>query len=433
MQGNTKNYLDSIAGDLPPEIISEDTYSQIYKMAASFSDFAASEYIMETHLNTEAAEADFSFRVLAEEKRCLSNGVKKEAFLSLAADEIWTRIINFIDLWSGNIGDIWFEMDSGEYGKTIPRPCFFFNASQIKKGPDVDEKLLFDTLELLVDHEQLQLLWPKLQGVIYQLPSEAGLFQVGVMMARNSDRVRVFTAELSREQTINYLSAIGWKGSFDRLEELFQLVHSYSDGQYILDFDVSSEGISEKIGINFGLERKETLADFLDKLMDHQLCKDLKKTGVLAWSGSKGSFLGQDYGYTALIKDLSHFKIGCSPDEGLKAKAYLRVAGIYMKDLFKAQASIQIQLVQDENKREPPRYKEMQDVFKEIAKKSMLDKEYRALCLRDSKAAIQKIVNFDAALPDNIVFLEEDGDGFDRDAVAYILPPFLKPSWLTSK
>ncbi len=83
-------------------------------------------------------------------------------------------------------------------------------------------------------------------------------------------------------------------------------------------------------------------------------------------------------------------------------------------------------------KRVQPGYKEMQAVFKEIAKKAMLDKEYRELCLRDSKAAIAKIAKFDMAIPHNIIFLEEDGDGFDWDSIAYILPPFLKPSWLTS-
>lgn len=89
-------------------------------------------------------------------------------------------------------------------------------------------------------------------------------------------------------------------------------------------------------------------------------------------------------------------------------------------------------ILQMELKREQPGYKEMQALFKEIAKRAMLDKEYRELCLRDSKAAITKIAKCDMAIPHNIVFLEEDGEGFDRDSIAYILPPFLKPSWLTS-
>jgi hypothetical protein len=80
-----------------------------------------------------------------------------------------------------------------------------------------------------------------------------------------------------------------------------------------------------------------------------------------------------------------------------------------------------------------PGFKEMQDIFKEIARKSMLDKEFRELCLKDSQAALQKAARLDTVIPDNIIFLEEDGEGLDRNGIAYILPPFLKPSWLTSK
>lgn len=89
-------------------------------------------------------------------------------------------------------------------------------------------------------------------------------------------------------------------------------------------------------------------------------------------------------------------------------------------------------IMQAKIKREQPGYNEMQAVFKEIAKRAMLDKEYRELCLRDSKAAIAIIAKCDMAIPHNTIFLEEDGDGVDSDAIAYILPPFLKASWLAS-
>ncbi|NLB51696.1 MAG: hypothetical protein GX808_02005 [Syntrophomonadaceae bacterium] len=434
MNGNIKNYLDGIAGNLPPEIISAESYCQIYKMADLFSDFAASEYIMETHLNTKDAEVDFSFRVLAEEeKSCLNCGLKTDRCLPLVADYNWSRVVEFVNFWSSPIDDIWFEIDNDEYERKIPQPCFFFNASKLEKGADVDEQLLFNALKKLLDIGQLESLWPNIHKAIFQLPDEVGLFQVGVMLARSNDRVRIFTAELTREQTVKYLSDIGWTGPFSELEGLFQLLHSYSDSQYILDFDVSQQGISEKIGINFGLGKKQDLSAFLDNLVEKHLCTAAKRSGVLAWSGSKGSFLGPDYGYSALLKDISHFKIGYSPEEGLKAKAYLRIAGVYMKELFKGHASTQLSAVQSAARLKQLGYKEIQDIFKEIAKKSMLDQEYRELCLEDSQAAIRRIVNRDAAIPDNIIFLEEDGERLDNGNVAYILPPFLKKSWLLSK
>lgn len=431
LNGNIKNYLDSMAGNLPPEIVAEATYRQIYRIAVLFSDFAASEYIMETHLNTEAAEVDFSFRVLTQEQACLISGLQNN-FSILAAEETWRKIAGFVNFWPSAIDDIWFEMDYGRYETPIPQPCFFFNASQIKKGTEVQEQILFNALKQLLDLEQLEWLWPNLEGVIRQLPPEAGLFQVGVMLARNNDRVRIFTAELTREQVMEYLAAIGWPGPFARLMELFELVHPLSDGQYIVDFDVTRKGVSEKIGINFGLQTQKMLPYFLEKLVAHRLCTDTKRKGVLAWPGSQGSFLGPDYGYTALIKNISHFKIGCSAQEGLQAKAYLRVEGIYLKELFKLKPSRPLPEVQPESQRQQPCYKEMQNIFKQIAQRSMLDQEFRELCLKDGQAAVQAVSGNNKAIPD-ILFVEEDQKKPAGNALVYVLPPFLKPSWLTSK
>lgn len=338
MQGNIQYYLDTMADVLPPVIVSAETLSQINKMGSSFSDFAASEYIMETNLNAEAAEVDFSFRILTREKAALISGLNNDAFSILATDETWGRIIAFVNAWPEEVSDIWLEMDYAEYENIIPLPCFFFNAMQIKEDTTVNEKLLLSLLKQLLDSKQLQQLWPHLREVIHKLPSTVGLFQAGVMLARNRDRVRIFTAELTDEQTREYMSNIGW-GPLPQLEELFKLIKPYSDGQYILDFDIGANGISEKIGINFGLATKDMLPDFLSNLVEHHLCTDIKRKGVLAWPNSRGSYLGPDYGYSALLMDISHFKVNWSPAEGIKVKAYLQAVGIYLKEMFKARAT----------------------------------------------------------------------------------------------
>lgn len=82
------------------------------------------------------------------------------------------------------------------------------------------------------------------------------------------------------------------------------------------------------------------------------------------------------------------------------------------------------------------KYKEIQQVLKQVAQRAMLDKGYRQLCLTDSKAAMQLMLNeynLQVDLPDNIIFLEEDREDLDGDVTAYILPPFLKQTWLTGK
>jgi hypothetical protein len=336
MQGNLLKYINTIISSLPAEIIGIQNHTQLTNLAALFSDFAASEYIMESYLNSEDADVDFSFRVLTEEKICLSDGLRSTNFSNLAVDETWRRIIDFVDYWPQDIGDIWLEMDYGEYAKQIPRPCFFFNGERVLSNRDMDYTLLFAALMPLLGPAQVDLLKNNLIKAIQQLPTNVGLFQIGTMLARHRDRVRIFTAELSWEQVANYLSAMGWTGPLAQLIEIFNLIHGYSDGLYILDFDVTDSGISSKIGINFGLKNKQALPAFLDNLTAHRLCKDSKQRGVLSWPGSQGSFLGPDYGFTAIIKDISHFKVSYAPEEGIKVKAYLRFSGVYLKKMWVA-------------------------------------------------------------------------------------------------
>ncbi|HHV71389.1 MAG TPA: hypothetical protein GXX38_02105 [Clostridia bacterium] len=292
MEGNIKSYLQAVAPDLPLEIVSQELYGKLNKLTDFFKDFAASEYILETSLNSNSAEADFSFRVLTEEKDSLLKGLKNKDFMNLTKDESWRRFVDFVNYWPQEIADLWLEMDYGEWEKEIPRPCFFFNAGQLKKNGEIDYNLLFTALKQLLGCEQVEELKENIKDVIQKLPAEVNLFQIGTMLSRNKDRVRIFTAELTREQVVEYLADLGWSGSFSDLDEILHFLEEFSDHQYILDFDVSRQGISERIGLNFGLQDKKMLSVFLESLASRQLCTEAKKQGVLAWSGSKGSFLG---------------------------------------------------------------------------------------------------------------------------------------------
>lgn len=75
-------------------------------------------------------------------------------------------------------------------------------------------------------------------------------------------------------------------------------------------------------------------------------------------------------------------------------------------------------------------YKELQNLFKEIARKATLDKDYRELCLKDSRAAIRRLAGHEAEIPERIVFLEEDEACLPQEGLFFVLPPYIKKSWL---
>lgn len=75
-------------------------------------------------------------------------------------------------------------------------------------------------------------------------------------------------------------------------------------------------------------------------------------------------------------------------------------------------------------------YKELQNLFKEIARRSALDNEYRELCLKDAGAAVREAGGPGTEFPGQVIFLEEDGDCVGQNGLVFILPPFIKKSWL---
>lgn len=78
-------------------------------------------------------------------------------------------------------------------------------------------------------------------------------------------------------------------------------------------------------------------------------------------------------------------------------------------------------------------YKEIQLLFKRIAERAVLEKEFRQLCLKDSKAAIKEISGDSAVSIENILFLEEEQKELEEGKIPYILPPFLKKTWYQTK
>lgn len=92
-----------------------------------------------------------------------------------------------------------------------------------------------------------------------------------------------------------------------------------------------------------------------------------------------------------------------------------------------------MQGVAEGNNNEKIAYKEIQKLFKKIAEKAVLEKEFRQLCLKDSKAAIMAICDEKIDFIENILFLEEEQEEIEEGRISYILPPLLKKTWYQTK
>jgi hypothetical protein len=337
------NYLSKFSSDIPLEILDNESYLKLSKMLFLFKDFVSRDYGLETCLYNDEQQVDFAFCVRTMEREFLAQAFKELHFQPLAGDKAWDRVINFVNSWSAkntatnaNVENIWLEMDSEQYEKDIPCPCIFFDASQVTNNSNINNDWLFDqALKKLLDNDLVELLQNEVKAVIKCLPPGTGLFQVGIMLARNEDMVRICTSQLTMEQTVKYLNDIRWPGDLSKFDEIFDLMNRFVNGKYIVNFSVTQEGVPEKIGIEFRLKNSKILPCFLKELAEYNLCTDLKREGLLSWKGSSCQYLGRDYGQTSLLRNIAHFKAGYSSNEGIRVKAYLRIIGVYLKELFK--------------------------------------------------------------------------------------------------
>jgi pyrroloquinoline quinone biosynthesis protein E len=266
-----------------------------------YGEVVASESIMEVVLSEEELGGDYSFCVKTE-------------------DDLVT--------------EYWVELDAGSYGSKQIRPCYFIDASAVVAGKD-NEKFYETALVRLVGEERVRSLLPMLRRLVEKLHGRGeNLFQLGAMNGRGQDdRIRVFTNDMTKEQLLSFLEELSYPGSLSMVRHYLESWEPFSDkGLFILDFDILEDGISEKIGINFGTRKKDhkTIQAWLEFLVQNNLCLTSKKEDVLSWIDAFPQ-------HTPWIQnDISHFKFAFQGNQLLKAKAYLRQSDHCMVQNYRA-------------------------------------------------------------------------------------------------
>jgi len=225
-----------------------------------------------------------------------------------------------------NIQDVWFEFDRNQLYVELPVPCFFFSPRNLHNGvgrvinkEKINVDWLFNSLMIILPKNHLT---KKVKGnllkCIEKLPPGGVIFQIGVMMPRDFNGLRICTS--MRADYLSYLDKIGWLGSFNHLGSILNNLEKYVDA-FFLDFDVE-EKVLQTLGIEccyrIGKDTLIKLEKFLDYLTSRDLCTKEKACFILSWCTIDKDFQ----------KTLSHIKIVLSPSRVLKAKAYLAISNL---------------------------------------------------------------------------------------------------------
>jgi len=310
-----ENYIKALEENLPIKFMDQETIRKYKKGLDFLKNIKTDEVILETNLIEGNEVVDFSFKIDKKFSEELSSTMEEEEFKKVTGDNaIWSKLDLFRESWILNeINDIWFEFDYKSMDGETVVPSFFIDASRIY----ADEKYK-KYMGILIGHDNIDEINNNLKECINKLPKDIGLFQLGVMLSRNENTIRLFTNELTNKEVIEYLKNIGWTGNAEKLKELFILFDEFSDKQYIIDFNVSKGEISNKLGINFGLDinKKDSTSSFLNRLQDVKLCTKDKKEGINIWCNNNDD---------KFETSISHFKFSIDEDNHF-AKVYLKLS-----------------------------------------------------------------------------------------------------------
>jgi hypothetical protein len=332
----------------------------------------ATGFAVECHLGDRPPHADFLVRVRASEvgRRLLAGTSARDSLPARLSDEpAWAGLREFARTWAdpavdpdANTGNVWLEFDIDPGDDGVPIPSVFFSAHHgvpsrlrhqgtARAALDAYGWVTRESLPKVLGRE----LAPATEQLVFSaldaLPPGANVFQIGVMLARPSDVVRLCIAELPPDRAVDYLAGLGWTGDTDELRSLVDRLAG------LVDHVVPAIDVADRLSGRVGFECY--FADFrqpgeeprwralFDHLVDANLCGPDQREALLGFPGfvpqgeaagvwpshlaATASLLGPR-ATSGMARVLHHVKIAYRPGDPLEVKAYLGATHHWLVD-----------------------------------------------------------------------------------------------------
>lgn len=345
-------YLNLIEANVPDKLISTNNYSQIKNIAKFFKNNITSFFGFETNICNNNSKSDYLFAISSRNGereallQLLESGIFPSSFIN---NSEWQNIYRFTKEWANSesilfskVHGLWLEFDSNEYSNETPIPSVFFHPASItaSKLEKIEDKWFTRiALPLLTGKKISSRIEENLFRCVEKLPPGAALFQIGAMLSRSSDSIRLVFKRIQPDDIIPYLQSIGYKKDTTKLKETLNELKEYVT-RMVLHIRVGEE-IDPVVGIEGSFYpdkyHEETgWAKFLDYLKDKGLCHPEKYSALINYPGIETNEneydneadiipsikMSDDTKIKTLIRYISHIKITYSPDRELEAKAY---------------------------------------------------------------------------------------------------------------
>jgi len=352
------DYLHLIESHLPKELISPQNFIEIKALASNFSGNLTSFQIFESRLNSYKTKADYCFAISYknEERETLLNLIKNNSLPKhLLEQSEWKQVGNFVKSWADqksilydNVLGIWFEFDTASSISDTPIPSIFIqpNSSYAISGDAASQHIWItkSALPLLLGRPLSKRVEKKVIECIKKLPLESSVFQVGTMLSRKDDEIRLVIKRIRIDQILPYLNSIGWID--DEKQGLTSLLEEIKNKATRIVLHISvGEKVNQKVGIECSFSpdryhREQGWKNLLDYLREKDLCNQEKYSAILQFPGIEPQYQDEYFNsqkcipsvmisektYShALIRYISHIKLVYEHNKKIEAKAYSAV------------------------------------------------------------------------------------------------------------
>lgn len=236
------------------------------------------------------------------------------------------RLYEFSTKWADrghalhrSINNIWLEYDCKDLLGEAPIANFFYGPKPLENKLDFLH-ICNDVFSSVAEKKVAAATYRFLLECLNGLDNAGYISQVGMMMARKNDHLRLFVQGLQNHDIINYLRSRNYRFSNDPV--LITLINrcNHFGARVELDIDIL-DCIGETIGLECYFGDTASVLKFLDFLREFGLCCEDKKLGLHEHLQNNTSVQESDY-----QNFFSHVKLVFSPPNGIRAKAYLGFA-----------------------------------------------------------------------------------------------------------
>lgn len=337
MKATFYHHIKHIAPVVPRELIAESEFELLKELTEKLPFNVSSDLGFESRLASENAHCDFFIQLIRDSAGAVMMAGKSritDLSPTLLAIPFWKQLRGLFQKWTDpesnlyqNIEVFWLEFDREETGyNLIPNIFIRIRGNNSRLNSDNYQKVkeLLDEIYLLLfgipfpDH-----LAGTLQQCMDVLPATSAIYQLGLMIPRQTEAIRLVITRLNHNGLVTFLKKIGWSGDFTIVDEIYK--------RYVnrFDYTVINLHIGDKVLPYLGVEMyfrnlvqpswEPRWKENLELFISHHLGLPQKTLALQFFPGKTRAVIFYPVLY---VHGINHLKVVYKADLPLECKAY---------------------------------------------------------------------------------------------------------------